>query len=45
MDKKRLIREYKETRRPMGVYQVRNPVNGKVLVGVSVDRGYNTKPK
>jgi group I intron endonuclease len=37
MDKKRLIREYKETRRPMGVYQVRNTVNGKVLIGVSVD--------
>ncbi|HWT01755.1 MAG TPA: GIY-YIG nuclease family protein [Pyrinomonadaceae bacterium] len=37
MDKKALAREYKETPRPMGVYQVRNTVNGKLLVGVSVD--------
>jgi group I intron endonuclease len=37
MDKKALIREYKETQRPMGVYQVRNTVNGKLLIGTSVD--------
>lgn len=37
MDKKALIREYKETQRPMGVYQIRNIVNGKVLIGKSVD--------
>jgi group I intron endonuclease len=37
MDKKTLIREYKETPRPMGVYQIRNTVNGKVLVGTSKD--------
>jgi hypothetical protein len=37
MDKKALAREYRESRRPMGVYQVRNTVSGKVLVGVSVD--------
>src|ERR1043165_7232101 len=37
MDKKALIRQYKETRRPMGAYQIRNTVNGKVFVGVSVD--------
>jgi hypothetical protein len=37
MDKKALTREYKETPRPMGVYQVRNTVNGKVLIGTSVD--------
>ena len=37
MDKKALTREYKENRRPMGVYQIRNNVNGKLLVGVSVD--------
>ncbi|HJQ32214.1 MAG TPA: GIY-YIG nuclease family protein [Pyrinomonadaceae bacterium] len=37
MDKRALTREYKENRRPMGVYQIRNTVNGKVLVGVSVD--------
>ena len=37
MDKKALTREYKESRRPMGVYQIRNTVNGKLLVGASVD--------
>jgi Family of unknown function (DUF6150) len=37
MDKKALTREYKESQRPMGVYQVRNTVNGKLLVGASVD--------
>ena len=37
MDRKALIREYKETRRPMGVYCVRNNVNGKLLVGKSTD--------
>jgi hypothetical protein len=37
MDKKALIREYKENPRPMGVYQVRNTVNGKLLVGASVN--------
>lgn len=37
MDKKALTREYKESRRPMGVYQIRNTVNGKLLVGMSVD--------
>jgi hypothetical protein len=37
MDKKALKREYKETARPMGVYQIRNTVNGKVLLGTSID--------
>ena len=37
MDKKALSREYKDTRRPMGVYCIRNTVNGKLLVGKSVD--------
>ena len=37
MDKKTLIREYKEARRPMGVYCIRNTVNGKLLVGKSTD--------
>jgi hypothetical protein len=37
MDRKALKREYKETRRPMGVYRVKNTVNGKSLVGSSVD--------
>ena len=37
MDRKSLIREYKESARPMGVYRVRNTRTGKSLVGVSVD--------
>jgi hypothetical protein len=37
MDKRALTREYKETARPMGVYQIRNTVNGKLLVGASVN--------
>ena len=37
MDRKARIREYKKTPRPMGVYRVRNTVNGKSLVGSSVD--------
>ena len=31
--RKQLIREYKETSQPMGVYQIRNTVNGKCLIG------------
>ena len=38
MDKrKELIREYKETPRPMGIYQIRNLTNGKVFIGSSLD--------
>jgi hypothetical protein len=37
MDRKALIRKYKETPRPMGVFRVHNTVNGKSLVGTSVD--------
>ncbi|MBI3785066.1 MAG: GIY-YIG nuclease family protein [Deltaproteobacteria bacterium] len=37
MDRKALIREYKENQRPMGVYRVRNTKNGRSLVGSSVD--------
>jgi len=37
MDRKRLIREYKETPRPMGVYRVRNTLNGRALIGTSRD--------
>jgi hypothetical protein len=37
MDKKALSREYRETRRPMGVYCIRNTANGKLLVGKSTD--------
>ena len=35
MDKKAIIREYKDTLRPMGVYQIKNKLNGKVLIGSS----------
>ncbi|HEX8831298.1 MAG TPA: GIY-YIG nuclease family protein [Longimicrobium sp.] len=35
--KKELIREYKERPRQMGIYQVRNTANGKILVGASTD--------
>ena len=37
MDRKARIREFKETPRPMGVYQVRNTVDGKLLVGATTD--------
>src|SRR5438270_259824 len=37
MDRKSVSREYKETPRPMGVYRVRNKVNGKTLIGSSVN--------
>ena len=37
MDRKALIRDYKERRQPMGVYEVRNTVNGRSLVGASVN--------
>ena len=37
MNRKELIRTYKETRRPMGVYRVRNTIDGRALVGASVD--------
>ena len=32
-----LKNEYKQTKRPMGVYQIRNQVNGKVFIGRSLD--------
>ncbi len=37
MDRKRAIREYKEGRRPMGIFRVRNTVSGRWLVGATVD--------
>jgi len=36
-DRKALIRQYKETPRPMGAYCVRNVVNGKSFIGVARD--------
>ena len=37
MDRKALIRAYKETRRPMGVYRIHNTRDDRSLVGRSVD--------
>ena len=37
MDRRELRRAYKETRRPMGVYRVRNTRDDRSLVGRSVD--------
>lgn len=37
MNKKDLIREYKETPRPIGVFQIRNLTNEKVFVGSSLN--------
>jgi len=37
MDRKALIRQYKESRRPMGVFRVRNTADGRSLVGTSID--------
>ncbi|MFN8571711.1 MAG: GIY-YIG nuclease family protein [Gemmatimonadaceae bacterium] len=37
MDRKALIREYKERRPPMGVYQVRNVVTGRTIVAAARD--------
>jgi len=35
IDKKTAKKEYKQTLPPMGVYQIRNLVNGKILIGNS----------
>ena len=37
MDRKELKNKYKETIQPMGIYQIRNLVNGKILVGSSIN--------
>jgi hypothetical protein len=37
MNRKALIRAYKETRRPMGVYRIHNTRDDRSLVGRSVD--------
>jgi hypothetical protein len=37
MNRKALTRQYKETRRPAGVFRVRNTTNGKSFVGASTD--------
>ena len=35
--KKELIREYKQNHRPMGVFQIYNPANQKVLIGTALN--------
>jgi group I intron endonuclease len=35
MDRKEIKRKYKQTSPPMGVYQIRNQVNGKIYIGSS----------
>ena len=37
IDKKAAIREYKMSHRPMGVFQIRNTINGKALIEASVN--------
>jgi len=37
MTKKELKREYLQNHRPVGVFQIRNIVNDKVLIGASLD--------
>jgi len=37
MDRKQLIRQYKDTPRPIGVFRVHNTVDDKSLVGTSVN--------
>lgn len=37
MDRKAAIREYKDSHRPMGVYQIRNTINEKVWIDSSVN--------
>lgn len=37
MDRKEMIRQYKDRVQPMGVFRVHNTVDGKSLVGSSVD--------
>ena len=37
MNRKEAVQAYKETRRPMGIYCVKNTTTGQVLLGSSVD--------
>ena len=37
MDRKAMVRDYKETARPMGVYRVWNPATGTGVVAASLD--------
>ncbi|WP_319406101.1 GIY-YIG nuclease family protein [uncultured Desulfosarcina sp.] len=35
MNRKELINDYKQTIQPMGIYQIRNMINGKIFIGSS----------
>ena len=37
MNRKELTNEYKKTIQPMGIYQIKNMINGKILIGSSKD--------
>ena len=37
MDRSEAKRDYKQTKRPMGVYRIRNTQNGKSYIGFSID--------
>jgi group I intron endonuclease len=37
MSKKELINKYKQTIHPMGIYQIRNLINGKIFLGSAKD--------
>ena len=37
MDRSEVKKDYKQTKRPMGVYRIRNTQNGKSYVGYSID--------
>jgi len=39
ISKKDIKREYKERKKPSGIFQVKNTVNGKVLLGSSLNLG------
>lgn len=43
IDKKEAKKQYKQTLQPMGIYQIRNIVNGKIFIGSSknLDGGLN----
>ncbi len=37
MNKKELIKKYKQTIQPMGIYQIKNMENGKIFIGIAKD--------
>lgn len=37
MNRKALVREYKDAKLPMGLFQVKNTVNGKIFIGTSMN--------